>query len=69
MAAVLERGEYVVRVWRATLGQDESWGPPLDGCSTEVTVEALDELRVEAALPGTGPCSFVAPTFETVFDP
>lgn len=68
MAVVLEPRDYVVTVWRSTVGRDESSGPPHDQCSAEITIDAGATLRLEAAFPANGSCEFVPPTFENPFD-
>lgn len=67
LAAVLEPGDYVVRAWRATVDRDETMGEPRDECMTEISLDPLNELRVEASFPDEGPCTWVAPTFEDMY--
>jgi hypothetical protein len=63
LPAVIDPGEYVVRVWRASVAPDDSVGPARDECFTQTSVSALEELRLEAAFPDSGHCTFVTPTF------
>lgn len=67
LAAVLEPGDYVVRAWRATVDRDETMGEPRDECMTEISLDPLNELHVEASFPDEGPCTWVAPTFEDMY--
>ena len=54
---VLPAGEYAVREWLATYDRGVT-GPPHGGCSTEVTLQALDDVAINADFPSGQACSF-----------
>ncbi|MEX2548130.1 MAG: hypothetical protein WD830_10130 [Chloroflexota bacterium] len=63
LPALLEPGTYVVRAWRtAYVNRFVSEHP--DECVTEFDIAALEVVRLEAAFPVTGACSWREPTFE-----
>jgi hypothetical protein len=58
---VLPAGRYSITTWLATYDGGAT-SPPTDGCSTEVTLRALDDLTLNADFPAGHACAFKAPT-------
>jgi hypothetical protein len=59
---LLDPGTYAVDLWLATFDHGVI-GPPSDACSTQVTLRALDDLMLDARIPGPGqPCTFGKPS-------
>jgi len=63
--AMLEPGDYLVRMWRALVPGDGH--AHFNECTQRVSLAALGELQIEAAFPTQGDCTFVTPTFENDF--
>lgn len=62
LAAVLEPGTYVVRASQSDLRIPSTY--PRDQCSSEFDLDALEDLLLEVAFDGRGPCVWREPTFE-----
>jgi hypothetical protein len=62
MTAVLEPGTYVVRASQTSFDVPSVEHP--DECTTEFDLDALEDLRLEAAFDGRGPCVWREPTFD-----
>lgn len=59
---VLSPGSYTVTVWLASLDRGVI-GPPTHECSTEVSLDELDDLMLEAGFPAAGQsCTFEQPS-------
>jgi hypothetical protein len=59
---LLDPGTYSVHLWLAAFDHGVI-GAAVDGCSTHITLHALDDLMLDARFPGPGdPCTFGEPS-------
>ena len=70
LPAILDPGSYTVEAWLATVdwtSGNDIVGKAYDNCSTDVTLNALDDVRFQAAFPKTGACTWGPAPSESPF--